>query len=115
MRRAENPHGITPADGRQLFAPQAHLLERAQLRQPGAHGEIASPQQPLRTQGRHRRIEHSAVDTAARKIGDDVRTIDHSRKRVHVVAAPADVRQDERGARMPGREAREVSAIRDLL
>ena len=85
------------------------------LRQPGAHREIGTPQQSSRAQHGDRLVEHAAIDSASREIRIDVRTIDDRGERVHVVAAAADVREDERRARMSRRESGEIRAIRDLL
>ena len=42
-------------------------------------------------------------------------TSTNRRERVQVVAAAADVRENENDARMPAREVREIGAVRDLL
>ena len=60
-------------------------------------------------------IEHAAIDAAAREIDVDVRDVAHGRAAVRPVAAAADVREDERRARMPQRERAEIDAVGDLL
>src|SRR5512133_971973 len=111
----KNARRVLPANRYHVVRTQPDDLERVQLGETGAHCEIAPPKQPPCAECDDRLIEHPAIDAASRQIRKDVRTIDHRGKRVHVVAAAADVRENEIRLRMTLGETREIGAIRDLL